>query len=346
MVNKKSNHFVDYLFTSTDDTGILQHGKYGVPDRNHGYATDDNARALILAVQLYEVYAKKKYLKLINIYLSFLNHALNDNGMFKNFMGYQRLFLENQGSEDCYGRCLWALCRTLSSHAVPQNMKNTCTCLLKEALKNVTHLSSPRAKAYAIVGISYLEKTEDLNSYMGQLSDSLVVQYQEYRDDSWNWYENSLSYGNAFLPWALSCAHRFLQKKIYYDVAIESFMFLESIVFGEEYFKPIGCNGWLIKGQKQALYDEQPIEACEMLMACLEFYKMTSDIGYLAKAKKCRDWYLGKNSICKSMIDDETGACYDGITEMGINLNQGAESSISYGLAIINAPDFEKKIHA
>ena len=342
MLNKKAGQFAVYIFTSTDDTGILQHGKYGVPDRNHGYATDDNARALILAVQLYEIYGKKKYLKLINIYLSFLNHALNDKGMFKNFMGYQRLFLEEQGSEDCYGRCLWALCRTLSSPAVPQNMKNTCTCLLKEAFKNINNLSSPRAKAYVIVGMSYLEKNEDSIRDMSQLSDSLVVQYQEYSNDSWKWYENSLSYGNAFLPWALSCAHRYLQKEIYYEIALESMTFLESIVLKEEYFKPIGCNEWLIKGQKPALYDEQPIEASEMLMACLEFYKMTGDRGYLEQAKKCKDWYLGSNSLDKNMIDDETGACYDGITEQGINLNQGAESSISYGLATINAPDFKK----
>jgi hypothetical protein len=123
---KSELNFEKYVFAITDDVGIFQHSKYGIPDRNHGYTTDDNARALILAVMLYEETGKQKYLDLIYIYLAFVFHALNGNGKFKNFMNFQKAFVEEEGSEDCFGRCMWALGRAVSSPALPENMKKTC----------------------------------------------------------------------------------------------------------------------------------------------------------------------------------------------------------------------------
>jgi hypothetical protein len=336
VLNKdKDIDFTNYLFTLTDDVGIFQHSKYGVPDRNYGYTTDDNARALILAVMLYEKYNKKKYLKLIYKYLSFVYHALNNNGMFKNFMNYQREFLETEGSEDCFGRCIWALGSTISSLSVPQNIKNTCACILKEATKNIKTITSPRAKAYTIVGLSFLKDSEEMVIHIKNLSMSLIEQYKIYKDENWHWFEDSITYGNAFLPWSLFCAYKLLGEECYFETAKESMDFLESIVMKPHFFKPIGCNGWLVKGTATSAYDEQPIEACEMLYAYMEYYEVTRNKKCLQDALKCFNWYKGQNSKNLSLIDKETGACYDGINENGINLNQGSESIISYGMAVM-----------
>jgi hypothetical protein len=250
-------------------------------------------------------------------------------------MNYQREFLESQGSEDCFGRCLWALGRTISSPSVPPNIKNTCTCILKEANKNIDTINSPRAKAYTIVGLSFLKDSEEMLAHIEILSISLIEQYKIYKDGNWHWFEDSITYGNAFFPWSLFCAYRLLGKECYLETAKESMDFLESIVMKPHYFKPIGCNGWLVKGKASADYDEQPIEACEMLYACMEYYEVTKNEKYLNNALKCFKWYKGENSKSLSLIDKETGACYDGINENGLNLNQGSESTISYGMGVI-----------
>lgn len=333
----KNMEFINYLFAFTDDVGIFQHSKYGIPDRNHGYTTDDNARALILAVMLYEKFNEKKYLKLIYTYLSFVHYALNEKGMFKNFMSYQREFLETQGSEDCFGRCIWALSRTVSSAAVPQNIKNTCTFILKEASKNIEAITYTRAKAYTTVGLSLLEDSEETFTHIKNLAMSLVEQYRLNRSENWHWFEDSITYGNAFFPRALICAYKSLGKKCYLETAKESMEFLEGIVMKPDFFKPIGCNGWLIKGKEVAAYDEQPIEACEMLYLYMEYYKVTKNKKCLHNALKCFKWYKGENSKQLSLINEETGACYDGITENGLNLNQGSESIVSYGMAVMMA---------
>jgi len=331
----KEMDFVNYLFAFTDDVGIFQHSKYGVPDRNHGYTTDDNVRALILTVTLYEKFGKKKYLDLIYKYLSFVHYALNDKGMFKNFMNYQREFLEMQGSEDCFGRCIWALGHTIASPAVPQNIKNTCTCILKEAAKNIETITAPRAKAYIIVGLSLLKDSEEMAAHIESLSMSLIEQYKKHKDKDWHWFEDSITYGNAFFPWSLFRAYKILGKECYLETAKESMDFLESIVMKLDFFKPIGCNGWLVKGMDAAEYDEQPIEAGEMINAYMANYEVTKDKKCLHNALKCFNWYNGKNSKNLSLIDIETGACYDGISENGLNLNQGSESIISYGMPVM-----------
>jgi hypothetical protein len=168
--------FLDYVYTLTDDVGIFQHSVYGVPDPRKGYTTDDNCRALILAVMLCESFKEKKFLRLVCKYLAFMLNAQNDNGKFKNFMNYNREFLEEEGSEDCFGRCMWALGRTISSPAIPENIKNTCRYILDKALKHWPKLDSPRSKAYSIVGLSYIEETEEIISLIDTLSMSLVRQ--------------------------------------------------------------------------------------------------------------------------------------------------------------------------
>jgi hypothetical protein len=350
----------DYMRRITDDTGIFQHTKFGVPDRSMGYTTDDNARALIAAVLLYSSKKDSLTLDLIHTYISFIHHAQNADGNFRNFMDYNRSFVEDSGSEDCQGRTLWALGFALAhSSFLPDNLLNTCRYLINQALPNIDALGSPRAGAYAIIGLSYLIETPNALTYsfpylytpstaeekpflpkafIIELIENMAVrlhnQYTRNKANGWNWFEDSLTYGNSMLPWALLKAFRISDRVSLKETAKESLDFLVSKTFSKEgYYKPIGSHGWMLRDGKAAPYDEQPIEACEMLLACKEAAIVLKDSAYLKKAALCYEWYLGHNSLKIPLIDPETGACYDGIHKAGLNLNQGSESIISYSIA-------------
>lgn len=337
LINTKTDH----IFHMTDDTGMFQHSVYGVPNLSKGYTSDDNARALIMAVKLYDQYHIKKFERLIYKYASFLNHAQNAGGTFRNFMGYNREFLEEEGSEDCFGRCLWALCYTFSASSTPQNVKKTVWKLIKQAMPNCPKIISPRAKAYVIIGLSYIEG-EKSSYYISKLATSLLNQYDIYKDDEWNWFEDSMTYCNAVLPLAMLTAYRVTKKDRYQQIGFESLKFLESKTFQKGYFKPIGCKGWLDKENEPANFDEQPVEACETALAFIEAYEISGDKIFLDRANTCVSWYYGNNSKNLSLIDDETGGCYDGIERDGLNLNQGAESLISFWIAYLEINKYEK----
>ncbi|MHB9144491.1 MAG: glycosyltransferase [Symbiobacteriia bacterium] len=350
---------MDYLRKLTDDTGIFQHSKFGVPDRSKGYTSDDNARALIAAVMLYRRNRHAGSLDLMYTYLSFLQHAQNRDGSFRNLLDYDRRFPEEKGSEDCLGRCVWALGFALSESSVPENLKNSCRYMLNEALPHITVLRSPRAQAYAVIGLSYLLETPDsltysfphphaeeegamasflprgaIESLVAELGSRLRMQYLQNKGQGWHWFEDSITYSNAVLPWSLLKVSQLSGSADMKETAKESLDFLTSVTFsGDGYFKPIGCHGWLPRNGEAALFDEQPIEACETLLAYLEAFKVLGDETYLKQATLCYEWFLGRNSQHLSLLDPQTGACYDGLHAGGLNLNQGAESIISYSIA-------------
>ena len=324
----------DHIFHLTDDTGMLQHSIYGVPNLTEGYTTDDNARALIMAVDLYRQYHGKKFEKLIYRYTAFLCNAQNIDGTFRNFMGYNREFQEKEGSEDCFGRCLWALCFAVNNSATPLNVKQVIRKVIELALPNCFKLVFPRAKAYAVIGLGYLDG-EKSSAYISNLADSLVKQYDLHNDSDWHWFEDSMTYCNATLPWAMLVASKITKEERYLKIGFQSLNFLKKITFAEGYFKPIGCNGWFQRGKNSAQFDEQPVEACEMILMFLEAYAVSKDMEFLEKAKMCLSWYRGNNSKELCLIDQETGGCYDGIGQDGLNLNQGAESVVSFWIAYL-----------
>jgi hypothetical protein len=349
----------EYLRRLTDDTGIFQHTKFGIPDRSKGYTTDDNARALIAAVMLHRNSKDDSWINLISTYLSFVHHAQNEDGSYRNFMDYNRNFIEDIGSDDCLGRCTWALGFALSEPSVPDNLHNSCKYMINQALPRIAELRSPRAMAYAIVGLSSLLETKKSLSYVfpypyvensveaseflpykvisdlvEEMADRLQVQYDQYDRSDWHWFEDSITYGNAMLPWALFKASRISGRIDLQHTAKSSLDFLASLTFTPDgYFKPIGSNGWLVRGEDAALHDEQPIEACEMLLTFHEAYEILGSPSYLNQANLCLDWFHGRNSSKQSMIDPQTGGCYDGIHASGLNLNQGSENIISYCIA-------------
>lgn len=333
---------LDHLFNLTDCTGIMQHCKYCVPDFATGYTTDDNARALITASMLYSKYSDERVLSLIIKYLSFLDYGLNAKGRWKNFMNFQRQFIEEEGSEDSFGRSIWALGYLYSIPNLPQGVLDLDNHLIKKAMHNIDKLTAYRAQAYSIIGLTYLYNFFDKVSskkLIEKLSDKLLKMYLANKSQSWLWFEDIITYANGILPYSLLKAYQVIPNESYLKASLEIIDFLDSLLLQKGYLKLIGCNGWAVKGKPIAQFDEQPIDAADMVLAYSEAYKVTGDIQYLKKTEISFKWFLGLNCHGISLINADTGGCFDGLTKSGINLNQGAESLVAYIISYLIAQE-------
>jgi len=332
----------EHLMQMIDSTGILQHAIYCVPNLSEGYTSDDNARGLIMAVMLHDYCRAKKAEKWILTFSAFLFYAQNHNGTFRNFMGYNRVFLEKKGSEDSFGRCMWGLCHAYMQTDICQSARKAIWKRIALALPNCKKIIAPRAKAYTLLGLTLLP-TQVSAKYATLLAESLADQYEHFIEPDWHWFEDNVTYCNSVLPLALLRAGKMTGNERYTEIAFESMQFLEEITFRETFYAPIGCNGWYEKGGEPAKYDEQPVEACEATLLYLEAYDIKHEEKYMQKAKMALSWYRGNNSAGLSMIDPETGGCYDGIEVDGLNHNQGAESVVSYWIAALAMKMHEDK---
>lgn len=321
-----------HILRMTDDTGIFQHAIYSIPDLAKGYTADDNARALVLAVQFYEADGQPRHLALLYRYLAFILYAQNPSGYFRNFMTYDRNFTETQGSEECFGRCLWALAFTLAAKKAPEGVKAACAAALARALPHIASLRSLRGQAYAVVGLDCMGD-EASGQHSFNLATAMSERFEMTAGSDWRWFEDILTYDNALLPWAMFAAFQKTGQARFLRVARDSLAFLDATVFRNGYLQPIGCKGWWKRRGAPALYDQQPIEASVSVLAHIAAYRATGDAEFLALAEKSLEWYTGANSRGESLIDADTGACCDGITAEGINRNQGAESVVGYHVA-------------
>lgn len=333
---------LDHLKLLTDDVGILQHAKYIVPDRAHGYCTDDNARALIAALMAQEMTSDGKELQpLVCRYLSFLDHALNQsNGVFKNFMGYDRRWLEEGGSEDSHGRAVWGL-GTAVALSKSDNLTGMALNVLGKALSGTGQFKSPRAMAFALVGIhAYLKRfsgDSEVRRLRACLAEKLFALYQSNATPEWPWIEDVVTYANAKIPQALLLSGQCLQRR---DMVEAGFRSLEWLLRTQTdpkgHFVPIGNRGWLKRSGERARFDQQPIEAQSMMEACIEAYRLTHDKKWLQEVRRCFEWFLGRNDLHAPLYDYSTGGCRDGLTADGPNLNQGAESTLAWLLSLLN----------
>ncbi len=332
---------LDHLKTLTDDTGILQHAKHTIPDRSHGYCTDDNARALLAAV------IGLKYLSangwgldhLSGHYLGFLLYAFDEKtGRFRNFMTYSRQWMESVGSEDSHGRALWCLGKAVALLDNSGHLAMSTT-LFKNALNAVEDFASPRAIAFALVGMNaYLEKfsgDSDVRRIREVLADRLFTQFKLNATDDWPWLENTLSYANGKLPHALLLSGRRLQRNDMIDTGLRSLKWLLTIQTEDHHFAPIGNHGWYKKNNIRARFDQQPIEANAMVEACVEAFNITRDKFWFDQAVMCFNWFLGHNDLNMPLYDPRTGGCRDGLMADGINQNEGAESSLAWLLSLM-----------
>ena len=332
---------LDHLKAFTDDTGILQHANFTIPDRTHGYCTDDNARALLVATM------GQKYLPtnglgldfLSGHYLGFLLYAYNEkNGLFRNFMTYSRQWMEEIGSEDAHGRAIWCLGKAVAFLDDPGHLAMSTT-LFKKALKAVENFHSPRTTAFCLLGLhAYLHKfsgDSDVRRVRRILAERLFNQFKNNATNDWPWLENSLSYANGKLPHALLLSGHRMQRNDMIDMGLNSLKWLLTIQTEDNHFVPIGSNGWYEKGGPRARFDQQPVEANAMVEACVKAFNITRDKSWFDNAVMCFNWFLGHNDLNMPLYDPKTGGCRDGLMADGINQNQGAESSLAWLLSLM-----------
>jgi len=324
---------LDHIKCMTDDTGIIQHAKFGIPSLKEGYCLDDNARALLMILMAYRQEKDKFSLSLAPIYLSYINYMQNTNGTFQNFMSFNRNVLDEVGSEDSFGRTIWAL-GYLLGNAPNDAYYQTGKFIFFKASPNFEKLESIRGIANTIIGISYYLKNKPSDDSMIEilknLSDKLIKHYEENRSTNWKWFEPILTYDNGILPLALLYSAEILNNNKIRNIAIESMNFLTEITLKNGYLSIIGNEKWYKKGQERSIYAQQPIDALAMVLMYHQAFYLTRDKEYLTKLFTCFMWFMGENDLGMNLFDFETQGCCDGFDRDGINRNQGAESSLAY----------------
>jgi glycosyltransferase involved in cell wall biosynthesis len=345
---------LDHVNSLTDDTGMLQHSIFTIPNRSEGHTTDDNARALILTVMLEQLdrgELEKTQLAAPDFssrYLSFLEHAFNSaNGNFRNFLGYDRQWNEPVGSEDCHGRALWSLGSVLG-RSQNQGLRSAAGRLFEFSLPAALGFNSPRAWAYTLLGIQeYLVSypgDRDAQKVRSVLGQRLFEMYQSIRRSDWKWFENVVAYGNARLPQALLLVGEAASDARMIAAGLESLDWLMATQRCETdcHFVPIGSQGFYHQGGEKARFDQQPIEAAGAVSACLQAYRVTKDGRWHGEAWSAFNWFLGDNDLQLPLYDSATGGCRDGLHPERANQNQGAESTLSFLMALLEMRELRK----
>lgn len=327
---------LNHMITMTDSTGIIQHATYSIPNRNEGYCTDDNARALLVAVMNKMLFNNDSVMVLINIYFSFIHHAYNkERGLFRNFMTYDRQWLETAGSEECNGRVFFVLAYIIKN-PVSESLLGISKMLYDKAINNTLEFTSCRGIAYVLMScilyLSHFSGAREVRKICRQLSEKLSSMYNNNKDKEWKWYENQATYNNGMIPQAMIMAGRFLKNKDYVSQGIESLKWLIEVQLDEKqgHISLIGNNGWLSKGKQKAKYDQQPIEIPGLIDACYQAYSVTNDKEWIKKISLIFSWFLGNNDRQEVLYDYITGGCDDGLTASLSNQNQGAESTLCW----------------
>ncbi len=333
---------LDFLKVLTDDTALLQHSKYATPNRTEGYTTDDNARALIACIKHFSLFEDSTVKKLIDTYLGFLCYMQRTDGKMHNFLGYDRSFTDEVGSEDCMGRTIWAC-----GYCLDSKMHNETKLISKDifdkAFKWAPTFTSPRAKAFSIMGLFHYQKAypNDPNATLNMkiLCEPLLRQFEQESSDGWEWFEPYLTYVNGRLSHAFFLAYECTGEEKYMQVASKSIDFLLRVQIINDCFVPIGNQGWYKKDAERAIYDQQSVEASCMVEACIAAFRNTGKEKYRDAAFRAFEWFLGGNTKGLTVYDRETGSCFDGITPLGLNLNKGAEATVAYLQARLNVEE-------
>ncbi|OYU83174.1 MAG: mannosyltransferase [Flavobacterium sp. BFFFF2] len=329
---------LDHIRRMTTDIGLIQFAHIANPDVQSGYTIDDNARALIALCQHYELFKKPADLALISIYLQFIKNGLQPNGRLLNYVNEHNEFTDQnhrENLEDCHGRAIWALGYVVSLHQIlPKALTHEADWILEQIIPHFSTIHSTRAIAFAIKGLHFQHNPAHL-FLLQTLANRLVLMYRHESSKDWLWYENYLTYGNSVLPEALLCAYLSTNERVYQKVAIESFDFLLSKIIVKGHLKVISNKGWLIKGTEptKQLGGEQPIDVAYTILALEKMFYLTQNEYYKTLMTTSFNWFLGDNHLHQIMYNPCTGGCYDGLEADNVNLNQGAESTVSYLLA-------------
>lgn len=331
---------LSHLLRMTDSTGLFQHAIYSVPNFSLGYSTDDNARGFILAVLLDELDEGPEQARtLATTYAAFLQHAFDPaTRRFHNFMSFERRWLDERGSEDAHGRALWALGTGVgrSPHHTFQTLSGQ---LFAQAMPPVKEFTSPRAWAFALLGIHEYLRRLGGDRAVSQMRDTLISRllelFNKVAEPGWHWFEDTLAYDNAKLAHALIASGSATGHKTALDCGLHTLKWLVEIQTSESgQFRPIGSNGFYRRGGPRADFDQQPIEAHSMVSACLEAYRATGKPVWLENAQRAFDWFLGWNDLGLELYSSNTGGCRDALHVDRVNGNQGAESTLAFLLSL------------
>ncbi len=334
---------LDHLDRMTDSTGLVQHAIYGIPRRESGYTTDDNARALRLGVRLWAQDPEEQMLERVSTYLSFLEFARGVGRGFHNFLSYDRRWLDAEGCGDCQGQAVRSLAEVLGS-SLPDGYRALARELIDTVLPTLADLRSLRAQAYVVLAWGRLWSAgvgdiEPLEAVAWSAARRLAECYARAVRPDWHWFESRMTYANAVLPHALFVAAERWPKEDFLGIARASFVFLDHQTTAEGVFWPVGNEGWYPRGEEKASYDQQPVEAATMAEAALAAHRLLGDDRLLAIFHRCHGWFHGRNSLRQPLVDVQRGACCDGLQASGVNRNQGAESMLAYLTVAMGSAD-------
>jgi glycosyltransferase involved in cell wall biosynthesis len=335
---------LDHVERLTDSTGIFQHAVYAMPDYAEGYCVDDNARALLLMVLLessdHDTPARRR---LATTYAAFIQYALGRNHRhFRNFMSFDRQWRDESGSDDCFGRCLWVLgtCLGRSKH---RSFQTWAAGLFLQAVPRLEAIKSPRALAFGLIGVqeylNHLGGDRNVSAVSDKLTKQLIRLYERQSEEDWPWFEPVLSYDNAKLPHALifSGRHGGAHGERALELGLQTLRWLVAEQTREGCFVPIGSNGFYRRGGARARFDQQPIEAQATVSACIAAFEATRDPFWRDEAQRAFEWFLGRNDLDQPLYNPASGGCFDGLHFDRVNLNQGAESTLAFLLALVPA---------
>ena len=332
----------------TDDTGIIQHAKFGIPNLKEGYCLDDNARALLMVLMAYNQKKDPMALDLLPIYISYIDYMQNPDGTFRNFLSFRRDYLDQVGSEDSFGRAVWAL-GYLLGNSPNDAYYQTGRMIFFEAVPNFEKLKSIRGIANTMIGLCYYLRTnksdDSMTELLHKLSYKIINQYDAEREEDWNWFEPILSYDNGILPLALLHAAEFIKDEKLLRTALDSMEFLAGITMQDGYLHLIGNEEWYRKGAEMSLYAQQPVDAMAMVLMFYQAFMITGNKTYLDNMFTSFMWFLGENDIRMNLYDFETEGCCDGIESYGINRNQGAESTLAYYISHLRVLRGYEQLH-
>lgn len=322
-----------HVLRLTDDTGIVQHAKYGIPNLKEGYCLDDNSRALIMALMAYQRNKSQEAFELLPVYLSYIHYMQNDDGNFRNFLSFDRRYLDEVGSEDSFGRTIWAL-----GHLIDCAASNSYREFALEIFhKSVPHFGSLRylrGMANTVIGISlYLQAIpadEGMIQQLVRLTQPLVDAFNQNSSEDWQWFEEGMTYDNAILPLALLHSCEITGNEEVRAIALKSMAFLDKLTLSNGYLSPVGNDGWYYRGSTFPVFDQQAIETMAMVLMHFQAYKIFRTPEYIEKMFLSYRWFLGENTLRAPLYDHETKGCCDGLLPTGINRNQGAESTLAY----------------
>ncbi len=332
---------LDHLHLLTDDTGILQHSRFTVPNRKHGYTTDDNARALVAVLMAQDKVREEDLPALASLYLSFLDYAFNEQtSRFRNFLSYDRRWQEDAGSEDSHGRALWGLGTAVGLSRMEDQVAMAMD-LFERALPALDRFESSRGLAFSILGIdAYLQRfsgDRKTRRYGESVAARLFDCFDPGAPEEWPWIEDRLTYANAKIPHALIAAGKLLGREDMLRAGLRLLRWLVGVQKDPQgYFVPVGNRDWYRRNGDKPRFDQQPIEAEATIGACRAAHEITREESWIRECTLCFEWFLGRNDLRHPIYDCVTGGCRDGLQANRANLNQGAESTLAWLISLLS----------